>query len=283
MRNYKHIEVRPIAGALGAEIGGVDMARELDAEQVAEVRQALLDHLVIFLRDQKATPHQQLAFAKKFGAPIEYPQLKGLPECPFVTPVVKLEHERNNFGGIWHSDTTYLAEPPMGSMLLAREIPPYGGDTMFANQYLAYEALSPTMKRLLEGLRAVHSDIGTAGPHLGKNKERSTKYRDDAAWRETRNTHPIVRTHVETGRKCLFVNASYTVGIEGMTAAEGKALLDFLLEHGNRPEFTFRFRWQKGSIAFWDNRSTKHIALGDTGPFRRLMRRVQVGGGGVPV
>jgi taurine dioxygenase len=247
-----------------------------------EVRQALLDHLVIFLREQKATPLQQLAFARKFGEPIEYPQLKGLAESQFITPVVKLEHERNNFGGIWHSDTTYLPVPPMGSMLLAREIPPYGGDTMFANQYLAYDALSPTMKRLLEGLRAVHSDIGTAGPHLGKNQGRSTKYRDDDGWRETRNLHPIVRTHPETGRKCLFVNASYTTGIEGMTAAEGKALLDFLLEHGNRPEFTFRFRWQKGSIAFWDNRSTKHIALGDTGPFRRLMRRVQIGGG-VPV
>ena len=141
MRNYRHIEVRPIAGALGAELLGVDMARALDDEAVAEVRQALLDHLVIFLRDQQATPQQQVAFARRFGQPIEYPQLKGLPEAPLITAVVKLEHERNNFGGIWHSDTTYLAEPPMGSMLLAREVPPYGGDTMFANQYLAYEAL----------------------------------------------------------------------------------------------------------------------------------------------
>ncbi len=142
MKNYRHIEVRPISGALGAEISGVDMAQDLDAEVVSEVRHALLEHLVIFLRDQKATPLQQLAFAKKFGEPVEYPQLKGLPESQFITPVVKLEHERNNFGGIWHSDTTYLPVPPMGSMLLAREVPPYGGDTMFANQYLAYETLS---------------------------------------------------------------------------------------------------------------------------------------------
>ena len=278
MRNYRHIEVRPIAGALGAEIDGVDMSRELDAEVVDEVRHAFLEHLVIFLRDQKATPQQQVAFAKRFGQPVEYPQLKGLPEAPMITPVVKLEHERNNFGGIWHSDTTYLQSPPMGSMLLALEIPPYGGDTMFANQYLAYEALSPTMKRLLEGLRAVHSDINQAGPQAGKNKGRSSKQRDDADWRETRNIHPIVRTNRETGRRSLFVNAANTIAIDGLTDAESKALLGFLLEHGHRPEFTFRFRWQKGSIAFWDNRSTKHIALGDTGPFRRLMRRVQIGG-----
>ena len=186
-------------------------------------------------------------------------------------------------GEDWHTDTTMCAEPPMGAILYGIDVPPYGGDTMFANQYLAYEALSPTMKKLLDGLRAVHSDIGIAGPQASRNKLRSTKNRDDDGWRETRSTHPIVRTNPETGRKCLFVNASYTVGIEGMTAAEGKPLLDFLLEHGHRPEFTFRFRWQKGSIAFWDNRSTKHIALGDTGPFRRLMRRIQVGGAGVPV
>ncbi len=129
MKNYRHIEVRPISGALGAEISGVDMAQDLDAEVVSEVRHALLDHLVIFLRDQKATPLQQLAFAKRFGEPVEYPQLKGLPESQFITPVVKLEHERNNFGGIWHSDTTYLQVPPMGSMLLAREVPfSYGGE-----------------------------------------------------------------------------------------------------------------------------------------------------------
>ena len=157
MRNYRHIEVRPISGALGAEIHGVDISRDLEDDVVGEMRQAFLDHLVIFLRDQKVTPQQQVAFARKFGEPIEYPQLKGLPESPLITPVVKLEHERNNFGGIWHSDTTYLPVPPMGSMLLAREVPPYGGDTMFANQYLAYEALSDGLKKTLDGLMGVSS------------------------------------------------------------------------------------------------------------------------------
>src|SRR5260370_14788718 len=162
MRNYCHIEVRPIAGALGAEIEGVDIARDLDAEVVSEVRHAFLEHLVIFLRDQKATPQQQLAFARKFGEPIEYPQLKGLPESPLITPVVKLEHERNNFGGIWHSDTTYLPVPPMGSMLLAREVPPYGGDTIVANQYLAYDPLSDHLKQHLQGLIRVSSSTKAA-------------------------------------------------------------------------------------------------------------------------
>src|SRR5882757_4075805 len=168
MRNYRHIEVKPISGALGAEIEGVDMSKELGDEIVDEIRHAYLEHLVIFLRDQKVTPQQQLAFAKRFGAPIEYPQLKGLPESPMITPVVKLEHERNNFGGIWHSDTTYLETPPMGSMLLAREIPPYGGDTMFANQYLAYETLSDGLKKTLEGLIGVSS---SAKADVSKTRE----------------------------------------------------------------------------------------------------------------
>jgi taurine dioxygenase len=166
----------------------------------------------------------------------------------------------------------------MGAILYGIDVPPYGGDTMFANQYLAYEALSDGMKKMIAGLRAVHTDIMVAGPQANKNKGRSTKHRDGPDWRETRNSHPVVRTNKETGRKCLFVNKSYTVGFEGMSEAESKPLLDFLMEHGNRPEFTFRFRYEKGSIAFWDNRSAKHIALGDTGPFRRLMRRVQICG-----
>src|SRR5471032_834499 len=157
MRNYRHIEVRPIAGALGAEIAGVDMSRELDDEVVDEVRHAFLEHLVIFLRDQKVTPQQQVAFARRFGQQIEYPQLKGLPEAPMITPVVKLEHERTNFGGIWHSDTTYLETPPMGTLLLAREVPPVGGDTLFANQYLAYETLSDGLKQTLARLAGVAS------------------------------------------------------------------------------------------------------------------------------
>ena len=274
MRNYRHIEVRPISGALGAEIHGVDISRTLEDDVVGEVRQALLDHLVVFLRDQNATPLQQLAFARRFGEPVEYPQLKGLPESQLITPVVKLEHERNNFGGIWHSDTTYLAEPPMGSMLLAREVPPYGGDTMFANQYLAYEALSDGLKQTLEGLMGVSSSV----------KAEVTKTREDrmkAAGVEHKvlsAEHPIVRSHPETGRKALYTSEAHTVHIKGWTEKESLPLLRFLWDHQVRPEFTCRFRWEVGSLAFWDNRAAMHNPINDYHGHRRIMHRITLAG-----
>ena len=274
MRNYRHIEVRPIAGALGAEVHGVDMSRDLDAEVVAEMRHAFLEHLVIFLRDQTATPLQQLAFARKFGEPIEYPMLKGLPESQMITPVVKLEHERNNFGGIWHSDTTYLAEPPMGSMLLAREVPPYGGDTMFANQYLAYEALSDGLKATLDGLVGVSS---SAKADVTRTREDRVK----AAGEEIKvmtAEHPIVRTHPETGRKALYTSDAHTAYIKGWTEKESLPLLRFLWEHQTRPEFTCRFQWQAGSLAFWDNRCAMHNPINDYHGFRRVMHRITLAG-----
>jgi len=274
VRNYRHIEVRPVAGALGAEIYGVDMARDLGAEVVSEVRQALLDHLVIFLRDQVVTPQQQVAFARKFGEPVEYPQLKGLPEAPMITPVVKLEHERNNFGGIWHSDTTYLEKPPMGSMLLAREIPPYGGDTLFANQYLAYESLSDGLKQTLDGLIGVSS---AAKADVTKTREDRMK-EAGAELKPMMAEHPIVRTHPETGRKALFTSVAHTSHIQGWTEKESLPLLQFLWDHQTKPEFTCRFRWQVGSVAFWDNRCAMHNPINDYHGFRRVMHRVTLAG-----
>jgi taurine dioxygenase len=276
MRNYRHIEVKPIAGALGAEIAGVDMARDLDDEVVAEVRHALLDHLVIFLRDQKATPQQHLAFARRFGEPIEYPQLKGLPEAPMITPVVKLEHERHNFGGIWHSDTTYLVEPPMGSMLLAREVPPYGGDTMFANQYLAYEALSEGLRKTLDGLVGVSS---SAKADVTRTREDALKQAGaDATPKTLQAEHPIVRIHPETGRRALYTSDAHTACIKGWTEAESLPLLRFLWQHQVRPEFTCRFRWATGSLAFWDNRCAMHNPINDYHGFRRVMHRITLAG-----
>src|SRR5262245_22649166 len=274
MRNYRHIEVRPIAGALGAEIHGVDISRELEDDVAHEMRQAFLDHLVIFLLGQKITPHQQLAFAKRFGEPIEYPMLQGLPECPMITPVVKLEHERSNFGGIWHSDTTYLAQPPMGSMLLAREVPPFGGDTMFANQYLAYEALSAGMKETLEGLVGVSS---SAKADVSRTREDRLK----AAGVELKvltAEHPIVRTHPETGRKALYTSDAHTSHFAGWTETESLPLLRFLWEHQVRPEFTCRFRWEVGSLAFWDNRCAMHNPINDYHGYRRVMHRITLAG-----
>jgi len=280
MRN-SHIDIHPIAGALGAEIGGIDVAKDLDDAVIGEIRQALLDHGVIFFRDQKLDPARHKAFTRRFGEIFRHPNYQGVSADPEIVDIRREPGDKKIVGEDWHTDTTMVAEPPLGAILYAIDVPPYGGDTLFANQYLAYETLSDGLKRTLEGLRAVHSDRMVAGPQAGMNAQRSTKVREDPDWRETISIHPVVRTHPETGRKLLFVNRSYTVGFEGWTEAESKPLLDYLLEHGHRPEFTCRFRWANGSIAFWDNRSTKHLAVHDAGPFRRIMRRTQIVGDGV--
>jgi taurine dioxygenase len=273
-RSDRHVEVRPIAGALGAEIHGVDIAQPLDAAVVAELRQAFLDHLVIFFRNQTLTPRAQLAFAQRLGEPMEYPQLKGLPECPLITPVIKLEHERVNFGGVWHSDTAYLERPPMGSMLYALEIPPYGGDTLFANQYLAYETLSGGLKKTLAGLVGINTST-----KADASKTREDRLREAGAEMKVLvGEHPVVRTHPETGRKALYVNVGHTTGFKGWTEDESRPLLDHLFAHQVSPEFTCRFRWEPGSLAFWDNRCAQHNPVNDYHGFRRVMHRVTLAG-----
>ena len=209
------LEVRRIAGALGAEILGVDLT-QLSSETVAAIRRAFLDHQVVFFRDQRLTPAQFMEFAERMGRPIEYPFVEPIAGFPKIIEVKKLEHERQNFGGIWHSDTTYLEEPPMGSMLLAREVPPYGGDTEFASQYLAYETLSAGMQRLLEGLTAVNASAKADVTRTREDrvKEKGGDGRDYVA------EHPVVRTHPETGRKALYVNIAHTVRFSGMTEEE---------------------------------------------------------------
>ncbi len=270
------IVVRRVAGALGAEVSGVDLSHDLAPETVAALRQALLDHLVIFLRDQPIEPARFLAFARAFGTPVEYPFVKGLDAFPQIIEVAKLEGETTNFGGIWHSDTVYLDEPPMGSMLLAREIPPQGGDTLFANQYLAYEALSPTFRGLLDGLTAIHS---SAKADVSKTREDRIRSGGTAeAGKDYLSYHPAVRTHPETGRKALFVNVAHTVRFDGMTEAESKPILDYLFQHQIRPEFTCRFIWSPGAIAFWDNRCAQHNPVNDYHGYRRIMHRITLAG-----
>jgi taurine dioxygenase len=277
LRNSR-ISVQPIAGAVGAEIAGVDVAAELDEGVIGEIRAALNAHGVVFFRDQQLDTDHHKAFARRFGEIFIHPNFNGTGADPEVVVIRREPGDASIVGEEWHADTTMCAAPPMAAILYGVEVPEWGGDTLFASQGAAYEALSPAMQRLLEGLRAVHSDRRVAGPRAGMNARRATKVREDDAWQETISLHPVVRTHPETGRKMLFVNHSYTVGFEGMTEAESKPLLDFLLAHGHRPEFTCRFRWRAGSIAFWDNRAVKHIALNDAGPQRRVMRRVQVSG-----
>lgn len=269
------MQVNRIAGALGAEISGVDLARPLSNAQVAEIRRAWLEHLVVFFRGQPLSPAQFMAFAERFGEPVEYPMVMGIEGFPKIIEVKKLEHERVNFGGIWHSDTTYLERPPMGSMLLARELPPFGGDTLFANMYLAYEALSPGMQRMLEALNALNTST-KANASRTREDRLKTNGRENAG--EFAAEHPIVRTHPETGRKALFVNPGHTVRIAGLTEEESAPILDYLYQHQIRPEFTCRFAWQPGSIAFWDNRCAQHNPVNDYHGYRRLLHRITLAG-----
>jgi len=273
---YRRIEVRPIAGALGAEVNGVRITPGLPADTIDEIRRAWLAHAAVFFRDVELAPDGYLAFARRFAQISEYPLLQGLPEHPQIIEVKKLAHERNNFGGIWHSDTSYLETPPLGTMLLAKEVPEYGGDTLFASMYLAYEALSPGMQKLLGGLRAVNVS-SKAGANLTRADRMSNGAKIDPARDEFVAVHPVVRTHSETGRKALYVNCAHTLRFEGMTEAESTPLLEWLYAHQTRPEFTCRFNWRAGSLAFWDNRACQHNPINDYHGRQRVMQRISLG------
>ena len=270
------ITVKPIAGALGAEISGVDLGQDLDAHVVAQIRRAWLDHLVIFFRDQDLDSERFLTFARHIGEPVEYPFVRGFAEHPEIIAVTKLAHEKVNFGGIWHSDTTYLDQPPMASMLLAREVPPAGGDTLFANQYAAFEALSPAMQQMLLPLRAVNSSAMADVSKTREDRVREAGDTEAAAVFET--SHPVVRTHPETGRNALIVNVAHSARFEGMTDDESRPLLQYLFQHQVKPELTCRFRWQVGSLAMWDNRCAQHNPVNDYHGFKRVMHRITLQG-----
>jgi taurine dioxygenase len=263
---------RRMAGAIGAEIGGIKLRPDLPDAVIAELRRLWLEHLVLFFRDQELTPQELAAVARRFGGVVHYPFLKGLDEAPEVIRVAKLEQETVNFGGLWHTDTAYLAEPPMATMLIAREVPPHGGDTLFASLYAAYDALSDGMKQMLGPLHAVNSS----------SKADKARTREDRGANEPPQVleaeHPVVRTHPETGRKALYVNGGHTLRFVGMTEAESAPLLEYLFVHQVRPEFTCRFRWESGSIAFWDNRCALHNPINDYHGFRRIMHRVTLSG-----
>ena len=273
---YRHFTVKPLSGSVGALIEGLDLSCDQDADVIAEIRQAWLDHLVIFFRDQHLSDKRLMAFGRYFGELYLHPNLAKKGPHPEVIHVVKEPDATRVVGAEWHTDTAHVECPPMGAILHALETPPKGGDTLFANQYLAYETLSDGLKATLNELKAVHDDSRVAGPSA--NKGRSTETRDDDAWRPTVNTHPVVRTHPETGRKSLYVNIASAHYFDGMTKAESAPLLRYLFDHATRPEFTCRFSWTPGSVAFWDNRCLKHIAVNDYHGHRRDMRRVQLAG-----
>jgi taurine dioxygenase len=274
---YKTIEVMPLSGTVGAEIFGVDLTRPLGNETFSEIHQAFLDHLVVFFRDQKLTPTQLADFARRFGKLDPHHVLKGMDGHPEILEIVRERTDRKIFAPGWHADVTWQERPVMGAVLYGLEVPDIGGDTLFANQYLAFEALSPGLKKVLDGLRAVHGTAKVYGDKADDYTYVKNFVTDRAKAATYENVHPVVRTHPETGRKALFLNDHYVLRFEDMTVEESAPLLNFLWQHAIRPEFTCRFRWRNGSIALWDNRCLLHTPIDDYFGKRRHLWRITIG------
>ena len=271
------MSISPMTGVLGAEIAGVDLSEELSDETIAAIRSALLEHHVLVFRDQDLSMERQLAFGRRFGPLDTHPFVHGNERHPEILDVVTEPDDRINFGGGWHTDVTFLPEPDMGSILYAVEVPPSGGDTLFANQHAAYDALSETMQGMLDGLVAIHTASHQYGEGGTSTLSRAMRTRN-AELSGTTVEHPVVRTHPESGRKGLYVNRAFTTRIRKLTSDESHALLTFLFRHGVKEAFTCRLVWEPGTLAMWDNRSVQHYALHDYAGHRRVMRRITVKG-----
>ncbi len=263
------IEVRKVTPVIGAEVFGVDLAQPLGNQAFQEVHDALMDNLVVFFRDQHMDHAQQKAFGRRFGELHMHPAAPSVPGHPEVMTIHADAKSTFVNGESWHSDVSCDAEPPMGSVLYMRVLPEVGGDTLFANMYAAFEALSAPMRRLLAGLTAVHDGEGLYRGRYGG---------DDRGRVYPRAEHPVIRTHPVTGRQALFVNSFFTTRILELSKAESDALLAFLFRHIETPEFSCRFRWAANSVAFWDNRAAQHHALWDYFPHTRSGTRVTVMG-----
>ena len=276
-------EVKPVPGALGAEVRGVHLGAHLPDEVIDGLRQRWLEHRVLFFRNQDLDPGQLAGFGRRFGPLEHYPFVEPLPDHPEVIPVIKEPDERANFGGGWHTDLVYRPAPSAATMLHAIEVPARGGDTLFADGVLAYEALSERMRALLDGLRVVYA-VANVRRHVHDRSDGESNYSRSmparAAPEAGRDSpaHPVVRTHPETGRRSLYFSREHTERFEGMTIEESRPLLDWLEEHMTQPVFTTRFHWEPGSLAFWDNRCVSHCALNDYAGERRHMHRVTIAG-----
>jgi len=290
------ISVHPIAGTIGAEIRGVDLSQPISADSFTTIHQAFLDHLVIFFQDQKPLePNHLIDVAKRFGEvdenpfafPFKMPAIDGYPEV--FNLIKEADSGSINFGGFWHADVTYRARPHKAAVLYAKEVPEYGGDTMFANQYLAFETLTSGMKDMLEGMNAVHSSAMPHGREEARfgavSKDRAPNEKDRVIEASMANAekldpithlHPVIRTHPDTGKKFLYVNRAFTERFEHMTIEESLPLLHKLWNHASRPEFTCRYRWTPDTVAIWDNRASQHYAINDYYGARRHLQRIAV-------
>lgn len=277
---FETIEVYPLSPALGAEVGGVDIASGIDERQFSELRRAYIDYGVVFLRDQNITPDEHIAFARRWGEINVNRFFRAVDSHPLIAEVRKEPDQKANIGSSWHTDHSYDRIPAMGSILYAREVPRVGGDTLFASMCAAHDGLSEGLRAMLSTMQALHSsrhafgegayldaDLDDIGGRLG-NTEAATQ---DAV-------HPVIIRHPLSGRPALYVNGDFTLRFEGWSEAESRPLLEYLYAHASRPEYTCRFRWRRGSMAIWDNRATHHRALNDYHGERRLMHRITIDG-----
>lgn len=281
MRDYSHIRVMPLTGVLGAEVEGADLTGPLPDPVFEEIEQAFADHSVLVFRDQDMSIEDQKRFTRRFGEFGFEPYVDTMQEHPEVIEVLKEASESGmlNFGGNWHSDWSFQEAPPRATILHAKEIPPFGGDTCFASMYLAYETLSDGMKAMLEGLNVMHSarrPYGVGNKLFGKFNRAMKIHNTEEAHAEL--AHPAVRTVPETGRKALFVNPVYSIRFENMSERESRPLLEFLHAHATRIELTCRVRWAPGTLTIWDNRCVQHNAMNDYDGYRRLLHRTTVRG-----
>lgn len=283
-RDYKHVEVKPYASALGAEVLGVDLAN-LSQEEIQEIKWALADHSVVFFRDQDWGVEDQERFTQNFGEFGFDPFVDGIEGHPNVLRLLKEANEKTGvvFGAVWHSDWTFQEQPPSFTILSGKDVPPYGGDTLFASLYNAYDSLSPSMQKLCESLNVIHSASASYGQ---QNKEligsviENMDVKTGGEHAQKMVTHPMVTVHPVTGRKVLYISGTYTVGIEGMYEDEFRHFISFLQEKVVQdPLNMVRFRWRPGSVAMWDNRCTQHYPMSDYKGLRREMYRTIVAGG----
>ena len=269
-----NLSITPLSPFIGAELGGLDLSKTVSDSHMEQINQAFLDHSVIFFRDQRLQPQDQIRFAEQLGEIIINQFFKADAKYPQIAELLKEPHQKINIGGHWHTDHSYDEEPALGSMLYALEIPKVGGDTLWASMYAAYDHLSDGLKQNLESLNAWHtSAIFNLAPsdEIGDRLAGQENIKADVL-------HPVIIRHPETGRKALYVNSRFTKGIDGWSQEESNALLDYLYKFSTQPQFCCRFKWQVGSMAFWDNRATQHLAINDYNGQRRFLHRITLKG-----